>query len=543
MSYTKYAVIFLILKCGIIYCERIAKDDWLIQFDKLEQNNPILGPLDNTSWICPIRNESILWEEKDVFNPAAVVRDGKVYVLYRAEDKIGNLAGTSRIGLAWSDDGINFNNRMTTPVLYPDEDSNIQYEWEGGCEDPRVVEAPDGTYIMTYTSYDGTARLSVATSKDLIRWDKHGPAFTHAHDESYVNAWTKSGSIVVEPQPDGRLVAVKINGTYWMYWGENHIYTATSKDLINWDPVLGSDKGFYRGRPDHHDHPVDAVKPKSVLRPRKGKFDSNLVEPGPPAILRQDGILFIYNSRNTDCPEEPGRVCPKGIADPKLAPGTYSAGQALFSRTDPTLLIARSQDTFFKPTADFEITGQVGNVVFLQGLVYFKRQWFLYYGTADSKIAVAVTSKYDHSGLLRPSEDLASEEGAEEEEEDFYGLEPDETLRRLERSKKAQKKKQQETVVSTIEATPAPLADIGDPEPEYNGPPAASTTESPGEAVDSPEEAVPEDLGEPTVPQLTPAVTAEEAAIEEAVALSEESPEAAEAKASAVGLSEELSDV
>lgn len=478
------------------------------------------------------------------------MKDGKIYILYRAEDKIGNLAGTSRIGLAWSDDGINFSNRLSSPVLYPDEDNNIQHEWEGGCEDPRVVESPDGTYVMTYTSYDGTARLSVATSKDLIHWEKHGPAFTHAHGESYVNAWTKSGSIVVEPQADGRLVAVKINGTYWMYWGENHIYTATSTDLIYWDPVLGSDKGYYRGRPDHHDHPVDAVKPKSVLRPRKGKFDSNLVEPGPPAILRNDGILFIYNSRNTDCPEEPGRVCPKGIADPKLAPGTYSAGQALFSRTDPTLLIARSQDTFFKPTADFEITGQVGNVVFLEGLVYFKRQWFLYYGTADSKIAVAVTSKYDYTALLRPNDEIASEE--EEEEEDFYGLEPEETLRRLEKSKKAQKKKQQDVVVSTLEASPAPLADIGDPEPEYRSSSAASVTENPIDAVDSPEaltespEAVTNALDEATVPLPLagePTETRMEEAAAEAEALAEESPEAAEAKASAVGLLEELNVV
>jgi hypothetical protein len=139
-----------------------------------------------------------------------------------------------------------------------------------------------------------------------------------------------------------------------------------------------------------------------VLRPRRGKFDSNLVEPGPPAILRDDGILFIYNSKNVICENEVNSVCVNGESDTELAPGTYSAGQALFSRTDPTQLLRRSDENFFKPTEEFEITGQVGNVCFLEGMVYFKDKWLMYYGTADSKIAVAQASDYDHTGKKDP---------------------------------------------------------------------------------------------------------------------------------------------
>jgi beta-1,2-mannosidase len=255
---------------------------------------------------------------------------------------VGSLAGTSRIGIAWSEDGINFRHRLATPVLFPAIDKFNKYEWEGGCEDPRVVEMPAGGYVMTYTSYDGTARLSVATSSDLFTWTKHGPAFGKALGGSYINAWTKSGSIVVEPQPDGRLVAVKINGSYWMYWGENDLHAATSNDLINWVPVMTDHPdAVYRGRPDHQDMPTNAKKPLSVLRPRKGMFDSELVEPGPPAILRPDGILFVYNSKNKACHGSPGQVCPPGEADSQLAPGTYSAGQVLFSREDPTVVLRR----------------------------------------------------------------------------------------------------------------------------------------------------------------------------------------------------------
>jgi predicted GH43/DUF377 family glycosyl hydrolase len=91
-----------------------------------------------------------------------------------------------------------------------------RYEWEGGIEDPRVVHGPNGTFVMTYTSYDGTARLCVATSQDLRTWTKHGPAFQKAFDGEFRDAWTKSGSIITAPQPDGRLIAAKINGVYWM---------------------------------------------------------------------------------------------------------------------------------------------------------------------------------------------------------------------------------------------------------------------------------------------------------------------------------------
>jgi predicted GH43/DUF377 family glycosyl hydrolase len=96
-------------------------------------------------------------------------------------------------------------------------------------------------------------------------------------------------------------------------------------------------------------------------------FDSDLVEPGPPAMLTEKGILLIYNGRN----------------------GMYAGGQALMDGHDPTRVIARLDKDFIHPEKPYEITGQVGQVCFLEGLARFKGKWFLYYGTADSRIAVA----------------------------------------------------------------------------------------------------------------------------------------------------------
>jgi len=213
---------------------------------------------------------------------------------------------------------------METPVLYPDNDNMQDLEWEGGLEDPRVVATENGEYVMTYTSYDGTARLSVATSNDLINWQKHGPVFSG----KFRDAWTKSGSIVCEII-NSRCIATKIHGVYWMYWGEFHIHAATSVDLIHWVPVFEGDiEGRnYWGRPDHQDNPVPMSEPLRVFSPRAGRHDSDLVEPGPPAIKTEKGIVLIYNSKNKWCMYSHSGICTRNENDPSLQPGTYSAGQ------------------------------------------------------------------------------------------------------------------------------------------------------------------------------------------------------------------------
>ncbi|QHT70108.1 glycosidase [Rhodocytophaga rosea] len=336
-------------------------EKWVLQpFIKQDADNPCLEPLATTTFDCPVRKETVTWEEKDVFNPAAIVRNGKVYLLYRAEDKVGKHAGTSRIGLAVSEDGVHFT-REPKPVFYPDNDAMKVYEWEGGCEDPRVIEDEKGTYYMTYTAYDGTlARLCVASSPDLVRWTKHGLAFAQA-GESYKDLWSKSGSIVCR-RVGNRIIATKLNGLYYMYWGDTKLFVATSKDLIHWTPLKKSNGEL-----------------AFALEPRPGKFDSDLVEPGPPALLTADGILLLYNSRN----KETG-------GDPDLPSFTYAAGQVLFDPKNPEKVLQRSDRHFMHPDKDYEINGQVGNVCFVEGMVYHKNKWFLYYGTADSKIAVAV---------------------------------------------------------------------------------------------------------------------------------------------------------
>jgi predicted GH43/DUF377 family glycosyl hydrolase len=372
-------IIAFACKKGLSQNEVLSKEqnnDWQLgPFVKVDSLNPILTPLNTTEFFCPVRKELVKWEEKDVFNPSAVTKDGKVYLLYRAEDVVGKLHGTSRIGLAESSDGLNFK-RKEKPVFYPDEDEFKKFEWEGGCEDPRIVQDENGIYFMTYSAWEGTnSYMSIASSKDLKKWTKHGPVFEEAQNGKHLKKWAKAGAIITK-LVDGKMIAQKINGKYWMYWGDTDVFLATSDDLINWNPVEKQASDTVQASYDRY------ADLKPIFQPRKGKFDSHIVEPGPAPVITDKGIWMIYNSRNGG-----------SHMNHDLAEGTYSAGQILFDINDPTKVIARSDNYFITPEKDYEVNGQVNRVCFVEGLVRHNNKWFLYYGTADSKIAVAVCDK------------------------------------------------------------------------------------------------------------------------------------------------------
>jgi predicted GH43/DUF377 family glycosyl hydrolase len=356
-----YAGLFLLASCT-----SGTTGSW--QLGKFEKpaENPILTADSGYTFLCPVQNVEVKWQKADVFNPAAIVKDGKVYVLFRAEDNpAAGIGGrTSRIGLAVSEDGIHFE-KMKDPVLYPDSSAFIMYDFPGGCEDPRIVEAEDGTYVLAYTSWNGkTARLSIATSSDLEHWEKKGPAFAKAYHGKFLDSWSKSGAIVTTLQDD-KLVAARINGKYWMYWGETIVNVAWSENLIDWTPTVDDQEELI-----------------AAIRPRKNMFDSHLTEPGPPALLTKKGIVLLYNGKNASGPD----------ADPAIPENTYCGGQALFDRDDPTRVIDRADTWFIRPDLPHEVSGQYkAGTTFIEGLVYFKGKWFLYYGTADSMVGLAIT--------------------------------------------------------------------------------------------------------------------------------------------------------
>ena len=285
-------------------------------------DGPILSP------------QGLGWESAGTFNPAVLFDDGKFIMLYRAQDT----AGTSRLGYAESRDGIHFT-RRPEPVLAPEAD----YEKDGGVEDPRLQKLGDA-YYLTYTGYNKKdAQLCLATSGDLIHWERKG-VILPAYKGNWNKGWTKSGAIVPE----------KMDGKYWMYWlgtaadKTDQMGLSWSTDLLHWTEATET----------------------PVLAKRPGKFDSRVVEPGPPPILTHAGIVLIYNG-----------------ADDKLV---YRTGLAIFDLHDPRRVIYRSDRPIFSPEKEWERVGQVPNVVFVEGMVAQKDRWLFYYGGADRYVGVAV---------------------------------------------------------------------------------------------------------------------------------------------------------
>jgi len=299
------------------------------------QGNPRLpfGSWERFSKIPVIAPRGNSWESAGTFNPAAIMRGDKIVMLYRAQDK----QGTSRLGYAESADGIHFT-RRDEPVLSPAGD----YEKDGGVEDPRLVQFGD-TYYLSYTGYNKKdAQLCLATSKDLIHWERKG-VIVPANQGNWNVKWTKSGAIVPE----------KIDGKYWMYFlgttadDKDQGGLASSTDLLHW---------------------TEATQvPALPVRP--GRFDSRVAEPGPPPIVTPNGIVLIYNG-----------------ADDKLV---YRTGIAIFDRNNPRKLIWRSDEPVFSPEKDWEKVGQVPNVVFVEGMVKESNRYLFYYGGADKYVGVA----------------------------------------------------------------------------------------------------------------------------------------------------------
>lgn len=295
------------------------------------ENNPILSPLGKG------------WESANLYNPAAIVVDDEVVLLYRAH----STDIVSHIGLAHSSDGLHFD-REKNPILSPSE-AYDRY----GCEDPRITKI-DGTYYLTYTGWDRhSALLCLATSTDLHNWTKHGPIFSDfdtfaATKDARGFDWSKAGVIV----------PFRIQNKWWMYFGEGCIYAATSSDLIHWQP-LSDDK-----------HPI--------YSPTSGSFDADLVEIGAPPIMADNGLLiFLVN----------------GAVRTLRSDGTYDVdyrcGQFAIDPDRPGQVIARMQIPWLAPQSFEDLNGMIPNVTFVEGLVQFHGVWLAYYGQSDTTLAVA----------------------------------------------------------------------------------------------------------------------------------------------------------
>lgn len=314
------------------------------------------------------------FENEGVLNPAVIRVGDNVHLFYRAV-RTGN---HSSIGYCKLNGPLTIIERWNKPFMVPELDFESQ-----GIEDARIVKIED-TYYMTYTGYDGTnARGALATSKDLLNFEKQGvivPNITYAEFVFRVEA------------------AGRVNENYY----KNHKFYYQEADpemkILLWDKnviffsrrIKGNLVFLHRIRPGIQLVSVNNLQELTKLFWEKYfenlqehivfdpafPHESSYIGGGCPPIETKHGWLLIYHgAEETDT----------GIV--------YSAcAAALLDLENPLKEIARLPYPLFFPEFEWEKRGEVNNVVFPTGTALFGDTLFIYYGAADSLIACASVS-------------------------------------------------------------------------------------------------------------------------------------------------------
>lgn len=321
-----------------------------------------------------LQKTTLGFENEAVLNPAAIQEGNKVHMFYRAVTQ----NNYSSIGYCLLEGPLTVISRKDTPVLF----TQFPYESQG-LEDPRIVKIED-TYYLTYTAYDGINALgALATSKDLIHFDKKGLIVPQLTFVDFLRlAESKS----------------KLNQKYIRYNEHNRAYEDSGEEVYLWDKnvvffprkIDGKISFLHRIKPDIQIVvAIDSIEDLTpefwqnyflhmsdfiVLAP-KYDHEVNYIGAGCPPIETEAGWLLIYH----------------GVHD-TIKGYVYSACAALLDLKNPQLEIARLPYPLFFPELQWELKGEVNNVCFPTGTALFDDELYIYYGAADERIACASVS-------------------------------------------------------------------------------------------------------------------------------------------------------
>jgi beta-1,2-mannobiose phosphorylase / 1,2-beta-oligomannan phosphorylase len=310
------------------------------------------------------------FENEGVLNPAALREGDSVHLYYRAV----NTGNHSTLGYCRLDGPLTLAERWDKPIMIPEFD----YEAHG-VEDARIVKI-DELYYLTYTGYDGTnARGALATSKNLKQFKRHGiivPPITYAQ---FVFLAESAG---------------KVNEHYYRNHKFYYQQSDPDKKIMLWDKnviffprkIDGKLVFLHRIRPGIQVVSINSLKDLTkefwenyflelqdhIVMDPVYKHEASYIGSGCPPIETPQGWLLIYHGV---------RESAKGLV--------YSACAAMLDLNDPSKEIARLPYPLFSPEYEWELKGEVNNVVFPTGTALFGNTLFIYYGAADTVIACA----------------------------------------------------------------------------------------------------------------------------------------------------------
>jgi predicted GH43/DUF377 family glycosyl hydrolase len=294
------------------------------------EGNPIIKP-----------DPKLAWQSRAVFNPTALYEYGRVHLAYRAMSE----DNTSVIGFASSADGYNFEDRPVEPIYTPRENFEAKLVPGGnsGCEDPRLTRIGDTIYML-YTAFNGRSEPRVALSYIKV-------------DDFIARCWNWSRPILISPpnvpDKDAAIFPKLFKGKYAIL---HRLGASIWLDYV--DDLKFGDNKFLKG--------------SIIMSPKDELSDTEKVGISGPPIETKEGWLLLYH-----------------CVSRKTQPMTYYVAAALLDLKDPSKVLARRKVPILQPEMPYELYGQVNNVVFPCGAVVIGEELFVYYGGADSVIAVA----------------------------------------------------------------------------------------------------------------------------------------------------------
>jgi beta-1,2-mannobiose phosphorylase / 1,2-beta-oligomannan phosphorylase len=308
------------------------------------ENNPILGP-----------NRANSWESKAVFNCATLYDGSKVHMLYRAVGEYRNYI--SRIGYASSTDGYSFT-RYNGVASEPVED----YE-RYGIEDPRLFILDSKTYFTyvvpsNYVRESPVVSSALATTEDYREFKRLGIITSKLPDDKDVVFFSERMS---PTSLDKRSSNER----------DNKCYFSLHRPSSWIGPEYGVDRpSIWLGE----SVTLSNFEKFSLLLKPEQDWEVAKVGAGPPPIKTRRGWLIIYH----------------GVSSSKV----YRAGAAVVDLKKPNKVLGRSTRPILEPEREYEIYGDVNNVVFPTGACVIDKNLFLYYGAAD-KVCCLATADLD----------------------------------------------------------------------------------------------------------------------------------------------------
>jgi predicted GH43/DUF377 family glycosyl hydrolase len=311
------------------------------------------------------------FENEGVLNPGVIKVGNKIHLFYRAVTK----DNYSTIGYCKLSDPLTVESRNIAPILFPEADYELQ-----GLEDPRIVQIK-GTFYLTYTAFNGINALgALATSKDLINWEKHGIIVPQITYDEFMHFTQFDGTNLEKYiRYNSYQKSHQKNESTELLWDKNLIFFPRKIDnkfcfihrikpdiqiVVSIKKLEDLTTQFWQNYFFHFDEFV-------VLSP-KYQHEVSYVGGGCPPIETADGWLLIYH----------------GVHD-TVKGYVYSACAALLDLKNPQKEIARLPYPLFFPQEKWELKGEVNNVCFPSGAVVEDPTLYIYYGAADEQIAVA----------------------------------------------------------------------------------------------------------------------------------------------------------